>query len=91
MNPFHVAIVAGGILLPGVAAADDAGAPPPPASPDQACAVDVRKFCADVEPGQGRIVACLRNHEVQLSDSCKAARAAARARIEHKLQRTDPD
>ena len=48
-----------------------------------ACAVDVQKFCANVERAKGAMRGCLEAHETQLSDSCRTARAeraAARAK-----------
>ncbi len=41
---------------------------------EQACQGDVAKFCADVKPGAGRLGACLRAHESELSEACKAQR-----------------
>jgi cysteine rich repeat protein len=38
-----------------------------------ACAEDAQKLCAGVQPGGGRIVACLREHKDSLSDRCKKA------------------
>jgi hypothetical protein len=38
-----------------------------------ACADDAQKFCAGVQPGGGRIVACLKEHKDSLSDRCKQA------------------
>jgi hypothetical protein len=38
-----------------------------------ACAADAQKFCAAVQPGGGRIVACLKEHKDNLSDRCKQA------------------
>ncbi|HTR45674.1 MAG TPA: cysteine rich repeat-containing protein [Thermodesulfovibrionales bacterium] len=35
------------------------------------CEPDVQKFCPDVKPGGGRIVACLKNHQSELSQECK--------------------
>ena len=35
------------------------------------CADDIAKFCKDVKPGEGRIVACLKEHQNDLSASCK--------------------
>ncbi len=35
------------------------------------CAEDVSKFCKDVKPGGGAIVKCLKEHEKDLSPSCK--------------------
>lgn len=37
----------------------------------EACSDDAKKFCEDAKPGQGRIVACLKSHENELSDACK--------------------
>lgn len=39
----------------------------------QACKDDVSRFCADVQPGRGGIVRCLREHEAELSSECRAA------------------
>ncbi len=38
----------------------------------EACEADAQKFCKDVQPGQGRIVRCLREHEKDLSAGCRA-------------------
>lgn len=38
-----------------------------------ACAEDAKKLCAGVQPGGGRIVACLKEHKDSLSDRCKQA------------------
>jgi hypothetical protein len=35
------------------------------------CSEDIAKFCKDVGPGWGAIMACLEQHESQLSDACK--------------------
>jgi len=35
------------------------------------CADDVAKYCKDVQPGGGRIVRCLKQHEQELSPACK--------------------
>jgi hypothetical protein len=56
----------------GMAAAD---AP----SPRMACAADVTKLCAGLQPGNGAIRQCIQSHRDQLSDGCKAAIAAAMA------------
>ena len=41
------------------------------------CADDARKFCSNVQPGGGRIIACLRQNQDSLSDQCKKAAAQA--------------
>jgi hypothetical protein len=43
------------------------------------CADDAQKFCANVEPGGGRIVQCLKDHKDSLSDKCKQAAQQATA------------
>ncbi len=37
-----------------------------------ACKTDIQNFCKTVEPGEGRIMACLKQHQTQLSTDCKA-------------------
>jgi hypothetical protein len=44
-----------------------------------ACAQDAQKFCAGVQPGGGRIVACLKQHKDSLSDGCKQVAGVAAA------------
>jgi hypothetical protein len=42
-----------------------------------ACAEDAQRLCAGVQPGGGRIVACLKQHKDALSDGCKQAAGLA--------------
>ena len=42
-----------------------------------ACADDAKRFCADVAPGGGRKIACLRRHQSELSPTCQQALAPA--------------
>ena len=39
----------------------------------RACKADAEKLCKGILPGGGRIAACLKSHENDLSDECKAA------------------
>ena len=39
---------------------------------NDACADDLAKYCKDVQPGQGRIIKCMEEHENNLSSGCKA-------------------
>ncbi len=36
----------------------------------QACRGDVESFCQNIQPGGGRIIACLEDHYKQISDAC---------------------
>jgi hypothetical protein len=54
-----------------------AGGQPSVAAIRAVCADDAQKLCAGVQPGGGRIVACLREHQDALSDRCKQAAGMA--------------
>jgi hypothetical protein len=54
------------LVLLGATAGSFAAGPSP-------CREDGRKFCASVQPGGGRAIACLKEHEGELSAACKAA------------------
>lgn len=45
----------------------------------QACRADAQRLCGDVRPGGGRVGACMRAHEQELSEACRSAIAEARA------------
>ena len=36
------------------------------------CKADAQKFCKGIRPGQGRILACLKSHQVELAPACAA-------------------
>jgi hypothetical protein len=38
----------------------------------RACLADADRFCAAIEPGEGRVIGCLAQHEVDLSPSCQS-------------------
>jgi cysteine rich repeat protein len=38
-----------------------------------ACNAEIEKFCKDTPPVRGGIQRCLKNHQAELSDGCKAA------------------
>jgi len=72
-------------IAAGVAMADEPPATPPTPAQQRnlkevraACQTDVQKLCAGVQPGGGRIVACLKEHKDEVSDSCKQAIAKAK-------------
>ena len=35
------------------------------------CADDIEKFCKEIKPGGGRLLACLKTHETELAISCR--------------------
>jgi hypothetical protein len=35
------------------------------------CAEDIAKFCKDIQPGGGRLVKCMKEHEKELSAPCR--------------------
>lgn len=47
-----------------------------------ACAAEIKAKCAGVEPGQGRIVGCVKTHLTEFSEPCQArlAKVAATAK-----------
>ena len=44
-----------------------------------ACKADIEKLCPDVKPGEGRIVACMKAHQDEISEGCKQAFEKAHA------------
>jgi hypothetical protein len=53
-----------------------AGALAQPAAARQvlgACKPDIKQFCSEVPPGNGRIKACMKAHLPELSEPCKEA------------------
>jgi hypothetical protein len=37
---------------------------------EQSCADDIKKYCGDVTPGEGRIIYCMHAHEDKISPKC---------------------
>ncbi|HEX4385364.1 MAG TPA: cysteine rich repeat-containing protein [Myxococcales bacterium] len=37
-----------------------------------ACQSDMEKFCQGVQPGEGRVIACLQQHQADLSPACSS-------------------
>ena len=73
------------ITVPSLGLAQGAPPAPPPeggrgefAKVREACRADVERLCKDVKPGHGEIRECLKAHEADLSDGCKAAIQEAR-------------
>jgi hypothetical protein len=70
------------VLAAGAMAA--AAAEPEPSAPvlREKCGADIKKFCSNVKPGEGRVVRCLQDNEAKLSQPCKDARNAMRRPLE---------
>ena len=49
-----------------------------------ACGTEIKQYCAEVRPGGGRILRCLRDNKAKLSDACKAALSDAFSQRERK-------
>ncbi len=52
----------------------------------QACRTDFKSLCSGVQPGGGRILACLKENASKLSPGCKQALEAANAAREQRQQ-----
>lgn len=46
------------------------------------CRAEVQKYCADVKPGGGRMLHCLKAHEGDLSPTCRERMAEGRRKME---------
>jgi hypothetical protein len=59
----------------------------------QACAAEIQQHCAGVQPGEGRIRACVKEHFAAFSEPCKQAllnRVAVVKACKADVQRTCP-
>jgi hypothetical protein len=48
---------------------------------DDACRADVERLCAGISPGGGRISACLKANEAQVSPGCRAELASVARKV----------
>jgi hypothetical protein len=74
-----VLVLAGSVVAPSFAA----DAPAPAASGAggavaDACHDDIQKLCPGVQPGEGRVKDCMKEHRRELSKECKQALKQAR-------------
>lgn len=80
MNKILTGLLAAALLAP-VASAHGDGADKKRGDGDKkpggggfaACEADKAKLCGGVEPGDGRLIACVMEHEAELSEGCRAA------------------
>jgi Cysteine rich repeat len=83
-----LAVLLAPLLAPGGPAAAQGDAPsatapaapatPPRAKPRGACRDDIEHLCAGIQPGGGRLLACLREHTADVSPGCQAMMQRAR-------------
>lgn len=52
---------------------------------EQGCSVEIEKYCSQVTPGEGRMLACFFAHEDKLSGQCQYALYNASAQLEHAI------
>ncbi|MBI4057045.1 MAG: hypothetical protein HY399_05795 [Elusimicrobia bacterium] len=55
----------------------------------EACQADVKKFCQGIQPGEGRLAGCLKQHEAELSESCRKEGAKIKAKREKIRERLE--
>ena len=80
----RLAMVAAGLLAltagSGVALAEDIVT-----TVEQGCKTEIEKYCSQVTPGEGRLLACFFAHEDKLSGQCQYALYDAAARLERAI------
>ncbi len=57
----------------------------------EACADDVRSYCTDVTPGQGRVLKCLAQNQGSLTPQCQAVVQGAREKLAEFRKACGPD
>jgi len=56
---------------------------------EKGCAVEIEKFCSQVSPGEGRLLACFYAHEDKLSGQCQYALYTASAKLDQAISALD--
>ncbi|MBV5268829.1 MAG: cysteine rich repeat-containing protein [Afipia sp.] len=72
---FRIVLVAVTLSVPTLASAQQFTA-----AQRDACKGDYEKYCSNVMPGGGRVLACLSKESAKLTDACKAALSTAAAK-----------
>ena len=55
------------------------------------CKADIEKFCKGVQPGQGRIIQCMKQHEAEFSPACKEQIDADKEEAQEFVKACKPD
>src|SRR5580765_6282592 len=55
------------------------------------CAADVKKFCGDVQPGQGGLAKCMKAHQAELSSACQEGMKARAEKADRVREECSPD
>jgi len=50
-----------------------------------ACRDDMKKFCKDIKPGEGRMMECMKSHEAELSSGCKSMMASKKEHMKERM------
>jgi cysteine rich repeat protein len=58
---------------------------------EQACASDIKTYCAGVAQGEGRIAQCLRSHKDQVSPGCQRGMAQTATLMKEVVQACEDD
>jgi hypothetical protein len=56
-----------------------------------ACKADAQKLCADVQPGEGRLLECLKTHQADLSPGCAGNMKKVQAAVKQTADACEAD
>lgn len=56
---------------------------------EKGCAAEIEKYCSQVSPGEGRLLACFYAHEDKLSGQCQYALYTASAKLDQAISALD--
>lgn len=56
-----------------------------------ACKADAEKLCKDVQPGGGKMIECLKQHQADLSPACSSNMKAVRQELKKVSDACEPD
>ena len=80
-----LAFGAAALAAPALAQAQDVMQGPLAAQVKEGCSSELTRYCAEVTPGEGRLLACLYAHGDKLSGQCEYALYDAAARLERAI------